>query len=246
MSLSPALSTSPRHPLPLVLCPCSVPLHHAHSTHRPSLTPFTSLVTSPRHPVILDFCLCSRRSPIPPSSPALETLPLGIHSLWTSGDWRRLLASDDLATSPLMSAPSLTAADAQLPGSGARRGMLDAVLSLSAPGEVLQDAELYLPAVPQDQEMERQYAFEFYSAQRVQMCTLPRELLDRVCSCWPGCEAGESMWEVLEPLRRVRPVNGGPGWDEEAVMGLRALDVYISAGPVDEEAMGDAANNAAA
>jgi hypothetical protein len=178
---------------------------------------------------------------------AAAQTPPGIRALWESDEWRRLVASDDLKSSPLMAAPALAPADMAAPGSGAKRGLLDAVLALSVPASVLGDLESHLPAVPEDQEEARALTYEFYSAQRVQLATLPRGVLERVASVARGCEAGSSMWDVLEPLRGVRPVNGGPGWDEEAVMGLRALDLYISAGGGDEddEAMEDAMNNAA-
>lgn len=138
-----------------------------------------------------------------------------------------------------MAAPDVSPSDMAAPGAGARRGMLDALMSLSVTDEVLQDFEANLPPIPEDQEAERQYAFEFYSAQRTQLSALPREILDRVCGCMPGCEAGSSMWEVLEPLRDARPARGGKGWDEDLVMQLRALDVYITAGDA-EEGDGDA------
>jgi len=32
----------------------------------------------------------------------------------------------------------------------------------------------------------------------------------------------------LEPLRNVRPCNGGPGYDEELVMHLRTLNFELS------------------
>jgi hypothetical protein len=142
-----------------------------------------------------------------------------------------------------MAAPELGPSDMAAPGSGAKRGMLDAVMSLSVTQEVLQDLDSHLPPVPEDQDEERQLAFEFFSAQRTQLAALPREMLDRVCGCVRGCESGESMWDVLAPVRAVRPVNGGNGWDEEVVVALRGLDMYLSVGGGEE---GEDANNAAA
>lgn len=170
----------------------------------------------------------------------------GIRELWESQQWRQLLRTDDLAASPLMSAPDIRPQDMQAPGSGVRRGLLEAVLALSVPDEVLQDLDGHLPAVPDEQDEERQCTFEVYSCQRTQLAVLPRDVLDRVVSCAPGCASGRSMWEVLEPIRAVRPVNGGAGWDEDLVVALRALDMYISAGPVDEDTMNDSVGAAAA
>ena len=38
---------------------------------------------------------------------------------------------------------------------------------------------------------------------------------------------GSDFWDVLEPLRVLRPVNGGPAWTEEAVMDLRLLNFEL-------------------
>jgi hypothetical protein len=156
-----------------------------------------------------------------------------------------MLAAPAVAGSPLLAAPQLGPADAAAPGAGARRGVLDALMLLSVPEEVLRDMDLYLPPVPEDQELERQYAFELYSSQRMQLATLPPQLLERVVS---GPAKGARFSGVLEPLRRLRPINGGPGWDEGAVMDIRALDIFISAGggEDEEEAMNNAAAAAAA
>lgn len=35
------------------------------------------------------------------------------------------------------------------------------------------------------------------------------------------------MWQVLEPLRRVRPVNGGTGLGIDLTMSLRSLDIIF-------------------
>ncbi|GBF99338.1 hypothetical protein Rsub_11750 [Raphidocelis subcapitata] len=166
----------------------------------------------------------------------------GIRALWESGEWRATVAAPAVASSPLLAAPPLGPAEASAPGAGARRGMLDALMLLSVPEEVLRDMDLYLPPVPEDQELERQYAFELYSSQRMQLATLPPQLLERVVS---GPAKGERFGGVLEPLRRLRPVNGGPGWDEDAVLEIRALDIFISAGGGEEDEE-DAMNNAAA
>ncbi len=36
------------------------------------------------------------------------------------------------------------------------------------------------------------------------------------------------MWDVLAPVRAVRPVNGGPGYDRELVLDLRTLNFELS------------------
>jgi alkylhydroperoxidase family enzyme len=191
--------------------------------------------------------------------PPLRRPSPGIRALWESGEWQSLLGAPDLAASPLMAAPAAPAAPPA--GAGARRGLLDAVLALSVTQDVLMDADAHLPAVPEEEEEARALAFEFYSARRTQLAALPRELLARVASCARGCEEGADMWEVLAPLRAVRPVNGGLGYDEALVVQLRGTEaIYLDVGggseeeggggsggkEGDDEAREDAANNAAA
>jgi hypothetical protein len=36
------------------------------------------------------------------------------------------------------------------------------------------------------------------------------------------------MWDVLAPVRAVRPVNGGPGYDRDLVLELRTLNFEIA------------------
>ncbi len=55
------------------------------------------------------------------------------------------------------------------------------------------------------------------------MAVLPKELLAEACQ-GRGCD----MWEVLEPLRRLRPVNGGPGYDSDEMMKLRTLHYQLT------------------
>jgi len=48
---------------------------------------------------------------------------------------------------------------------------------------------------------------------------LSKEQLAKVCSGWK-CDP----WELLEPLRKVRVANGGPGYDLELIESLRTLN----------------------
>lgn len=50
-----------------------------------------------------------------------------------------------------------------------------------------------------------------------------RDQLARVCSGW-RCD----MWQVLQPLRETRPINGGTGLDIDLTMGLRSLNYDFS------------------
>jgi hypothetical protein len=98
------------------------------------------------------------------------------------------------------------------------------------PPEVLQDLEDHLPALPEEEEVQRQGVFETYSSHRMQLAALPQPLLQQVC----GAVKGVDLEEVLQPLRDIRPMNGGPGWNEDMVMQLRALNFELEPGAAEE------------
>ena len=98
--------------------------------------------------------------------------------------------------------------------------------------EVLQDVADVLPPIQDpEQETAHQWAFEIYSSFRMQLAVLPDALLQQVCGAVQGC----SMEELLQPLRQLRPVNGGAGWDEENGLQLRGLNFDLS----DDEEMSE-------
>jgi hypothetical protein len=66
----------------------------------------------------------------------------------------------------------------------------------------------------------------------MQLATLPRQLLSQVCSTLPS--SGLKVDELLQPLRDLRPSNGGKGWDPEVGMQLRGLNFDLSVGDVEE------------
>ena len=55
------------------------------------------------------------------------------------------------------------------------------------------------------------------------MAVLSRELLAETCQ-GRDCD----MWEVLAPLRALRPVNGGPGYNTDEIMKLRTLHFQLT------------------
>jgi hypothetical protein len=63
---------------------------------------------------------------------------------------------------------------------------------------------------------------ETYGTCRMMLACLKQPLLDRVAS---GYQC--NMWEVLEPVRALRPVNGGPCWSLKAVVALRQLNFEL-------------------
>lgn len=66
----------------------------------------------------------------------------------------------------------------------------------------------------------RQWAYEIYCTTRMQLAALPQPLLEQVL----GCVKGGSTADMLGPLRALRPVNGGRGYDADVAMALRALN----------------------
>ncbi|KAF8062895.1 hypothetical protein HT031_003733 [Scenedesmus sp. PABB004] len=151
----------------------------------------------------------------------------GLQELWDSGAWRDMVGPDGLGpASPVLAAPALDASSMGAPGAGAKRGLLEAVLQLSVPAEVLQDVEEVLPPVPDDQAEARAWAWEIYGSFRMQLAALPEPLLSGVC----GAVRGSSAAEFLAPLRALRPLAGGPGWDAEAGAALRTLNFDLSGG----------------
>ena len=87
---------------------------------------------------------------------------------------------------------------------------------------VIQDMIATLGPVAPEQQTAYDAAHEIYSTCRMLLAVLDRDLLARVVS---GCEC--DMWQVLEPLRRVRPSNGGTGWDPDLVQELRGLNFQL-------------------
>ncbi len=96
--------------------------------------------------------------------------------------------------------------------------------------QVLDDLAQVLPPVPDSQQEGYQWTHEIYSSTRMTLAALPRELLPSVLGAVKGCDA----WQLLQPLRDVRPVNGGPGWTEELIVQLRALNFDLTGGQAEE------------
>lgn len=101
-------------------------------------------------------------------------------------------------------------------------GVSSALLILQL--QVLQDVQDVLPPVPDEQAEARQITHEIYSTFRMQLAALPEPLLQEVC----GAAKGTTLQQLLQPLRAMRPVNGGPGWDMDVVMQLRTLNFDLS------------------
>ncbi|GLC70389.1 hypothetical protein PLESTF_000967700 [Pleodorina starrii] len=149
----------------------------------------------------------------------------GLEHLWRSGRWRELVgggSSHPLAASQLLTAPPLPAAPDSDPQYGLRRGLMEAMLRLSVTREVLADLVTVLGPVPERQSTSYTAVQEVYGSPRMQLASLPRELLDRLVAGL-GCD----FYEVLQPMRDIRPINGGPGFSEDMVMYVRGLNFEL-------------------
>ena len=112
---------------------------------------------------------------------------------------------------------------------GARRGLLRSALGLCCSGEVLADFDAAMddaagPLQDSDDLAEAcGVTMEIYGSTRMLLAVLPLSELEAVCSGW-SCD----MWDVLAPLREVRPVNGGSGCEVELALDLRMLHLDIT------------------
>ncbi|GIL63448.1 hypothetical protein Vafri_17499 [Volvox africanus] len=151
----------------------------------------------------------------------------GLEYLWRSGRWREVVGSGNvnqpLTASQLLTAPPPSDAEIQdEPQYGVRRGLMEAMLRLSVTKEVLSDIESVLGPVPERQMPSYTAIQEVYGALRMQLASLPHDLLERLVEGL-GC----SFYEVLQPLRDIRPLNGGPGYSQDMVMYVRGLNFEL-------------------
>ncbi len=102
---------------------------------------------------------------------------------------------------------------------GVRRAILERLLLLRSPVEVVEEAVAVLGEVTLQHLVAYEATHEVYASCRMLLACLPQEQLASVV----GGRAGADMWATLAPLRAVRPANGGPGWSDEVLSQLRAL-----------------------
>ncbi|KAL4449447.1 hypothetical protein ABPG77_007091 [Micractinium sp. CCAP 211/92] len=141
----------------------------------------------------------------------------GMQRLWDSGGWRQMVAGG------LLEAPRGPPVPESPDATGVRRALLDGVIRLSCRTDVQQDVRRVLGPVPPGSLEAYSLAHELYGTTRMLLAVLEREQLAEVCQGW-RCD----MWDVLAPVRAVRPVNGGPGFDKELVLDLRTLNFEIA------------------
>lgn len=123
---------------------------------------------------------------------------------------------------PLLAAP--TDASADDPTYGVRRALLERLLALRCPHEVAEEAAAVLGPVPASHVASYEATLEVYGTPRMMLATLDREQLGRV-----ACGArGVDLYELLAPVRALRPSLGGAGHSPEVLQQLRALHFMFS------------------
>ncbi|GIL90740.1 hypothetical protein Vretimale_19829 [Volvox reticuliferus] len=150
----------------------------------------------------------------------------GVEYLWRSGRWREVVgsggANHPLSASQLLATPRSSSDTHDDPQHGLRRGLMEAMLRLSVTKEVISDLESVLGPVPERQMQSYTSIQEVYGAPRMQLASLPRDMLKKLVEGL-GCD----FYEVLQPLRDIRPLNGGPGYSDDMVMYVRGLNFEL-------------------
>lgn len=104
-----------------------------------------------------------------------------------------------------------------------KRALAEAVISLRAPAVVVQDMMHHLGPVPAAHMDAYRMTAETYGTSRMLLAVLEQDLLSKVV-----CDFDSNFYDVLQPVRHVRPVNGGPGYSEGLLGDLRALNFELS------------------
>lgn len=140
----------------------------------------------------------------------------GMSRLWEANTWSTI--AEDAC-----SVPHAGPEEKEGESFGIRRALFDGVIRLTCRPDVTYDAAVTLGPPPANSMDAYELTSELYGSTRMLLATLDREQLKAVCSGW-RCDP----WELLEPLRAVRPCNGGPGYDQDLVMNLRTLNFELS------------------
>lgn len=141
----------------------------------------------------------------------------GMQQLWPGNKWRDVIAAGATEL------PERRGEDETPEQFGVRRALFDGVIRLTCRDDVIIDIAETLGDPPLASMQAYELTHELYGSSRMLLATLGRDQLEEVCQGW-RCD----MWEILAPLRAVRPVNGGPGYDPELVLELRTLNYEIA------------------
>ena len=123
-------------------------------------------------------------------------------------------ALDDVAS--LLHAPEVQ----EDPTYGCRRAIMERLLLLRCPPEMVAAAQEDLGEVGFSQAPSYEDTHECYASSRMLLACLTKEQLAAVASVRRG---QPEFWEVLQPLRNVRPSLGGTGYSDQALDMLRKL-----------------------
>lgn len=137
----------------------------------------------------------------------------GMSRLWETNSWPSIAAEATILPDPVDESPEQF---------GIRRALFDAVIRMTCRADVSMDAAMTLGPPPAEAMDAYELTSELYGTTRMLLATLSKEQLEKVCSGW-NCDP----WELLEPLREVRVVNGGKGYDLELIENLRTLNFEL-------------------
>lgn len=99
---------------------------------------------------------------------------------------------------------------------GVKRAILESYLNLSSKPGMISYLKSILEPISDEYINDYYYTLEVYGSTRMLLASLDRELLDQVC-CGHRCD----MWDVLEDVRLIRPMNGGKGYSFDVIEELR-------------------------
>ncbi|GAX79476.1 hypothetical protein CEUSTIGMA_g6917.t1 [Chlamydomonas eustigma] len=146
----------------------------------------------------------------------------GLNKLWHGKRWREMVPELDIGSASIMSSPSVGRTTVGAREDGVHRGLMHAMMRMMVTNEVLAHMEHVLGPVPDNQRQSFDAVEEIYGSSRMMLATLPPELLHKVC-CGLHC----SMPEVLEPFRKLRPLNKGLAYTEEMITHVRSLNFEL-------------------
>ena len=106
---------------------------------------------------------------------------------------------------------------------GVRRALAESVVGLRVPGAVVREMVKSLGTIPKPQRQDYLITSETYGCCRMLLAPLEKSLFDQVV-----CSRGCNFWEELQPLRDIRPVNGGKGFDLGLLVQLRELNFDLT------------------
>lgn len=171
----------------------------------------------------------------------------GLQCLWNSGAWNSRIQSADWKSCVFQRPPKEIMEASNQKGSGlctlmlimafsphnmnsmfnlcagVRRALAEAVVGLRGSKLVVNAMIKELGPIPHDQLESYMITSETYGCCRMLLAALEQDLFNEVVA-GRGCD----FWAELQPLRDLRPVNGGPGHNLGLLIELRELNFDLS------------------